>query len=530
MVFREFNAGRPKPGTLWIGLSNGVARFEGGRFLFIPLGGPGTAVAVRDLLIDSAGRIWVATPGQGLFRCDDPESSAPHFANYTTQDGLASSFLRALTEDRNGFIYVSSVRGVDRLDPRGPIDPGHIRHFTAADGLPDNEHNVAFTDPQGHLWFGTLNGLAEYDPSQAPPPSPPQVYFTRLLVRGEEVPMAWDGAQTAELALAPDRNQIQVEFFGAGSNSLSALRFQYRLIDSSFGATQEWSAPAADLRVNYPSLPAGRMRFEVRAVDTAGQLSANTATLDLDVAAPIWRRGWFLLLLASAIAAVAALAYRYRVDQLLAMERLRTRIATDLHDDIGASLSQIAILSEVARRDAAESKSEFRLDGVRHGSLEVISTIARETVEQMSDIVWAVNPRHDRFDSLLHRMRRFAGDTLGGAGIELQFESGKLPADLTTPIEARRPLYLVFKEAINNAARHSGASLVTVHIGLARGVLQMTIADNGRGFDPDAPHEGEGVASIGKRIGDLGGTVEWTVDGGTRLFLTLPLRTARATA
>jgi signal transduction histidine kinase len=283
------------------------------------------------------------------------------------------------------------------------------------------------------------------------------------------------------------------------------------------GTNKDWSEPAANLQVNYPVLPPGRLRFEVRAINAEGQLSANTATLDLDVAAPLWQRGWFLLLLALTVAAAATMAYRYRVDQLLAIERLRTRIATDLHDDIGASLSQIAILSEVARRETGR------------GSLDVISTIARETVEQMSDIVWAVNPRHDRFDSLLHRMRRFAGDTLGGAGIELQFESGKLPAALTTRIEARRPLYLVFKEAVNNAARHSGASQVVVHIELVRGVLRMTIADNGCGFDPNAPHQGEGIASIGRRIRDLGGTVEWEANGdGTRLVITLPLRPARA--
>ena len=95
----------------------------------------------------------------------------------------------------------------------------------------------------------------------------------------------------------------------------------------------------------------------------------------------------------------------------------------------------------------------------------------------MNDIVWAINPRHDRIDSLLHRMRRYAGDTLGGAGIELDFESENLPPDLRTPIEARRPLYLVFKEAVNNAARHSHASRVTIRMELSHGLLKMTIAD-----------------------------------------------------
>jgi signal transduction histidine kinase/ligand-binding sensor domain-containing protein len=515
LAFRE-----SPPGTIWMTNNEGLVRFRNGRFQVVPFGGPQMATWSRDLFIDSAHHLWAATPGKGLFRCDDPDAPQPRMVHYTVRDGLASDFLRAITEDRRGFLYVSSVRGVDRIDPRAPIDPRHIRHFTAADGLPDNEHNVAYADPNGHLWFGTLNGLAEYDPQRAPVPSPPEAFFTRLLVRGEEIPMPWDGARQVQLPLASDRNQIQIEF-SAASTSSPALRFQYRLTGGRgiVGEDTPWSEPAAERRVNYPALPRGRLHFEVRAINADGQISTTNATLELDVAAPFWQRAWFLLLVALCGAVLVTIAYRYRVAQLLAMERLRIRIATDLHDDIGASLSQIAILSEVARRDAGSA------------ALGVISQIARETVEQMSDIVWAVNPRHDRFDSLLHRMRRFAGDTLGGAGIELQFESEKLPTDLTTPIEARRPLYLVFKEAINNAARHSGASRVTVGIEVARGVLRITIADNGRGFDPSAVHEGEGVANIARRMRDLGGTLEWDSPGeaGARLVIALPLKRNRPT-
>jgi len=384
-VFRE-SAG----GTLWIGTDVGVWRLRGGRFEAAPLPGGGPPVYVRDMSIDSAGRVWVATAGKGLYRCDNPDDPQPRFANYGVREGLASPFLRAVSEDRSGLIYVSSVRGVDRIDPRVPPDARRERHFSADDGLPDNEHNVSLTTRDGHLWFGTLHGLAEYDPSRSRQPSRPGVYFTRVTVRGEEVPIAWEGTRQAALSLAPDRNQVQVEFAGTDSGSLSALLYQYRLE----GSQDQWTEPSSQLRVNYSALPAGHLRFEVRSVNPDGQFSAQSAMLDLNVAAPLWRRWWFVLLACLAVSGVATAAYRYRVEQLLALERLRTRIAVDLHDDIGANLSQIAIFSEVAQRDPAR------------GSLEVISAIARETVEDMSDIVWAINPRHDRLVALLHRMRR----------------------------------------------------------------------------------------------------------------------------
>src|SRR5260370_15725292 len=148
--------------------------------------------------------------------------------------------------------------------------------------------------------------------------------------------------------------------------------------------------------------------------------------------------------MAALLATGVFMLYNYRVRQLLAMERLRTRIATDLHDDIGASLTQISILSELARRRSTPQV------------LSDIANIARGIVAEMSDIVWAVNPRHDRFEDLVHRMRRFASDVLGGADIELNFETEERPADGALPLDARRPLYLIFKVAGNDIARHSG--------------------------------------------------------------------------
>jgi signal transduction histidine kinase len=207
------------------------------------------------------------------------------------------------------------------------------------------------------------------------------------------------------------------------------------------------------------------------------------------------------------------LLYDYRVRQLLAMERLRTRIATDLHDDIGASLTQISILSELARRGSAPQV------------LADIANIARAMVSDMSDIVWAVNPRHDRFDGLVHRMRRFSNDVLGGADIDLQFHAEGLPGDVAVPLDSRRPLYLVLKEAVNNVARHSGAKNASIQLELQGGDLKLTVNDDGRGFDATAAHAGEGLASIARRMRDVGGTATWEAQagGGTRFTAVLPL-------
>jgi signal transduction histidine kinase len=200
----------------------------------------------------------------------------------------------------------------------------------------------------------------------------------------------------------------------------------------------------------------------------------------------------------------------------LAIERLRNRIATDLHDDIGSSLTQISILSEVGNRGSSSSV------------LSEIGGIARDMVAEMSEIVWAIAPRHDRFEDLVHRLRRFAGDVLGGADIELRFESESLPAGLKIPLDARRPLYLVFKEALNNVARHSGARTAAIILEVDQNILKLTVEDDGCGFDASKSYPGEGLASMARRMNEIGGTTTWDSrpGGGTRFTacLLLPAR------
>jgi signal transduction histidine kinase len=315
--------------------------------------------------------------------------------------------------------------------------------------------------------------------------------LTKVRVRGEEILLEWEGAAALAVDLAPERNQMEVTFSGADTRPMASLRYQYRLI----GGDAEWSPPTEYATVNYTNLPFGKLRFEVRSYNAEGVMSASAAGIDLRVAAPIWRRWWFLASAAALLAGAVFLLKRNRLLQAMAIERLRLRIGTELHDDIGANLSQIAILTEVARRDRAMS------------ILAEVPVIARETVALMSDIVWAVNPRHDSFDALLLRMRRFAGDTLGAADIDLDFaepESGVI-----IPLELRRLIYLVFKEAIHNVAKHSGATSAIVNIVLKGSELRMEIADDGRGFDPSLPADGDGLSNIDRRVREARGTASW---------------------
>jgi signal transduction histidine kinase/ligand-binding sensor domain-containing protein len=495
-------------GWLWIGSNNDVARFHNGHFESFPLTVAPPYAEVTDILIDHAGRVWIATAHAGVYRCDNPQDASPVFRNYTVREGLSSNGAGSLVEDEAGFVYVGTTRGVDRIDPRAAPEARRVRHFTPAEGLPDSEVGVAFRDRRGHLWFGTVRGLAEFDPSKAAPRRPPEVYVTRVRVRGEESPVPWEGAHSLALRLRSDRNQAEIEYAGLNLGAPNSLLYQYRLGDRDAG----WSEPEERLSVNFAMLPRGASRFEVRAIDTEGQVS-QAAGIDLYVESPLWLRWWFVALAGVATGALAAVLYNYRVRHLLAIERLRTRIATDLHDDMGSSLTQISILSELARK-----RSEPEV-------LSEIAEIARGLVADMSDIVWAISPNHDRFEGLVHRMRRFASDTLGGMDI-VEFETGRAAGDGSVPLEIRRPLYLVFKEAVNNVARHSGAKKAWIRLEQDRWSVKLTVEDDGRGVDPQTASRGEGMASIRRRMKEIGGSAEWESGAGkgTRFVAVLPVR------
>jgi hypothetical protein len=228
---------------------------------------------------------------------------------------------------------------------------------------------------------------------------PPAILITGLRIAGDSQPISALGeVALAPIELGPYRNQLQIDYVALGFSPGEGLRYQYTLE----GARQEWSPLTEQRTVNFANLAPGSYQFLVRAVDAAGVISEVPASVSFKILSPIWQRWWFASIVAGLAGVIAFALYRYRVARLLDLERVRTRIATDLHDDIGSSLSQIAIMSEVVRQKVgAENKAVIH-------PLSVIAGTSRELVDSMADIVWAVNPKRDHLIDLTQRMRQFA--------------------------------------------------------------------------------------------------------------------------
>ena len=257
----------------------------------------------------------------------------------------------------------------------------------------------------------------------------------------------------------------------------------------------------------------------MRALGAGATASPEVAGVRFVIARPVWQRVPFLALGGAIALAMAYGIHRLRLARLIALEQVRTRIATDLHDDIGSGLTRIAILAEGARR-----RHKARDPGMS-GVLGAIASASRDLIDTTSDIVWAVNPRHDSLGDLTHRMRRFAEETLEEAGFSLTFSAPDDDGELKLVSDVRREIYLVCKETITNIAKHAGASAAAVDLRVDGHRLRLTISDTGRGFDPDAPTDGTGLSSLRRRAAAIGGTivVASSPGRGTRVTLDVDL-------
>jgi signal transduction histidine kinase len=361
------------------------------------------------------------------------------------------------------------------------------------------------------MWFATGHGLTRFVPQNGPASDAPPVWITGLSIAGRRVPFSGAGESSIrQVEVRPGQDQIQFDFVGLSYSPGSVLHYQYRLGDDA------WSTPIESRSVHYGALEPRQYRFAVRAVTSDGETSPTPAIVEFQVVPPLWRRAWFQGILFAIAIGGAVRFHRARVARLLEIERVRTRIATDLHDDIGSSLSQIAILSEVAYQRAA---------GGRAGEpIARIGTLSRELLDSISDIVWAIQPHKDHLSDLTQRMRHFASEVLSARNVEIHWTAGDC-GDFELNTELRRQVYLIFKESINNIAQHSRATETHIDLRVVKRQLALDVSDNGCGIESRDGHHGNGLESMKLRAARLGGElqVRSAKGQGTTVILRAPL-------
>lgn len=424
-------------GQIWIGLyRSGVARFRNGRFQVltaaegIPTGG------IRFIFEDSHHRLWLASGRGGLGRVDEPAAEKLKVVHYNTGNGLSSDEIQTITEDRFGRIYAGTGLGVDRIDPSS----GRIVHYTTANGLAPGEVQDSVRDQAGDLWFGTYKAVSRLHPEADRPEQELAARIAAIRVNGRLVQANLRARAVGIQDIPPGSNSIEIEYLALAVSGTENVRYQHRLQ----GADEEWSEPNFTRSAHYDNLRPGLYVFEARSLDPA---PGQTASVQFFVQSFFWDRWWFWAGCAVLVLGVAYALHLYRLSNLLRIQEMRTRLSRDLHDDIGSSLSKIAIMSEVARRDTGGS-----------AALDRIAETSREVLDAVGDLVWATSPSAERFEDLIHRMRAFATQLLEAQGADFTLQVTGVPLEKTLSPEWVRQVYLIFKEAVNNAAKHSGCT------------------------------------------------------------------------
>jgi ligand-binding sensor domain-containing protein/signal transduction histidine kinase len=524
-------------GNLWIGTeSHGLNFFAGGKFTSLQKTGnglPGNDISC--LFVDAENVLWVGTFGHGLARLQNGKWIA-----YSTGSGLASDSIGYFIEDDAGNLWIGSNAGLMRIPAKsledasgGKINSISCRTYGKADGLPTRECSsgsqpAALRAHDGTLWFPTVEGLVSVNPAELKTNlHPPLLLIESVLVEGrEQKTNRLDSAWSQSVIVPPGGERLEIHYTGLNFSAPEEVRFKYRLE----GRDTAWTEAGGTRVTYYSNLPPGHYHFHVIAGNEDGAWNEAGSMLEVIVQPQFWQTGWFFAIVIAGFLGMVVGVVRYistqklrRELQLLkqqeALEHERARIARDLHDQLGANLTQVALLGEMAEADKnspAEIESHARQ----------ISETARETTHALDEIVWAINPSNDTLEGLANYACKYAQEYLALAGLRYRADvPAQLPAT-SIPPEVRHNVFLAFKEAVNNVVKHAQASEVWIRLRLSPKHFILEIEDNGRGRqNPDEPPTRNGLRNMRKRMEDIRG--EFSISGGapagTIVRLTVPI-------
>jgi len=474
-------------GQIWIATFNGIYRYQ-------PATGESRRIilenlphyASEDFCTGKGETMWLGTHN-GLFQVD---LKGRVLAIYDTKRGFPSNQIHRVRQDLNGNLWIGTNRGLYRLR----LPDGQLLHFDRRDGLVANVVSGGFERmPNGEIFIGAGKGFNYFFPEKVPLNAcAPKVVLNSVQVMNQKRRFPEGQA----LVLRPGEDVVSFEFAALNYSQPEKNRYAYRLE----GFDEEWTFTTQPI-VIYTNLDGGDYTLEVRAANNDGIWSENTLCIPMRIIPPFHQTWYFPALLALTVLLAGLLLAAYRRSQRQALELIRNRIARDLHDDMGSTLSSIRFFSEYARSKVA---GQEEVDSV----LQRISSSAALLSESMQDIIWTINTRHDQLEDLVTRMRSFGIRMMEARQIDfvVRVSDGFRPARLN--ISQRRNIYLVFKEAINNAIKYSDCSRVTLFLTIRSGHLKMIIEDNGKGFDPNHAEQGNGMENMEQRATEIGGTLQ----------------------
>jgi len=573
-----------RDGSMWIGTGAGLLHYLEGKMVWFSQSNGQPLHDVRAIAEDSHGTIWFGMAGAGLACLIDN-----NIQRFRTTNGLSSDFIECLHFDREGTLWIGTFGGgLDRYKrgrfavinsrqglPNGVIgdieDDGrgnfwmsshagilkvceaelnrcadgetnevHCRTFGINDGMPTIECSEGLQPAgcktqDGRLWFPTSKGLVAVDSSNIKTnPLPPPVHIEALLVDDRPVALA---ADASPMEIPPGPHRFEFQYTGLSFIDPDKLQFKYRLR----GLDTEWVNAGTNRTAGFNYIPPGHYSFQVIACNNDGVWNETGASMQFSVRPFFWQTLWFRELALGAVVLVSGglvwLAMRRRMQRKLTrleqqrvVEHERARIASDMHDDLGAHLTRISMLSESPRCGPANAAQAA-------ANLNRIYDIAHELTRAMDEIVWAVNPRHDTLEGLASYLEKFASDLLAAAGIRCRLDIPIALPPLRLTAAVRHNLFLALKEALHNVVKHSAATETSIRLAIGVDSFELIIKDDGRGFIPGIGQErppdcssrlsaGNGLENMTRRLAEIHGRchIQSAPDQGTKVTFTVSLK------
>ncbi len=495
---------RSVDGFFWFATYGGVSIYNGTEFRNYSIVDGLPSNAVIHLMIDHTGEAWFST-FNGIAKFND--GNIMPFSRYRSDRQTIAYFM---FQDNMNQYWIGTNTGLYNLEPDGYLKSESlseaiktVRSFTKEQGIVANEMNAGghFVMSDGSVWLGTVEGATHFFPERIKPESqPPIIHFDQIIMGGKV-------ADKSESDFEYSRNFVEFNFTGISFDGPNQILYEYRLK----GLERDWQF-ATGRNVRYASLPPNEYTFEVRAYNHFGVRSEQAATFSFRILPPFWMSAWFIIIVVLAVSGIIFMIYQFwKTKKMIEIERMRVQIASDLHDDVGSSLTELALQTDFLQMGDLS-------DNVKR-TLKQIGEHSRKIVSSLDDIVWSIDARNDTVGDLTDRMQDYAQSVLGRKAVEILFDFNELEMDKKIPVHVKENIYLIYKEAINNISKHSNANRVEVELKLKNNKLKLCVDDNGKDIS-EHRKSGQGLRNMKLRAERIGAHAQFKNSDGFKVIVT----------
>lgn len=495
--------------NLLIGCENGLINYnyKNKTFSSKPIFGKGHSVVtnVRAILKDKDGLLWLGTNGMGLISYNYVNDST---RQWTSDNGLGDNFIYSIQFGRPNEIWMGTNNGLSNFNHKSNT----FQRFSSVDGLQSAEFNTnaSLKTADGHLVFGGIAGLNYFSPLELKIPA---------IHNPLQITSIWNNGKTIQainnrIELAYDANNIKIEFAALGHFRNNEFQYAYELV----GLTDGWINCETQREATFLQIPPGNYTFRLKVADCFGQWTVMEKGLEIHIATPWFKTWWFICICVLAISLIIILFIREKLRQIEQLQAIRNDIAKDLHDEVGANLSNITLfLALIKQKITNDDKETKRL-------VEKINIFSQASQDAMSDIVWMINTKNDQFDNLSIKMKDYASSLSEDIPMKVNFHIDPALNKVKMGMIQRKNIYLFFKESFNNAIKYSNATSINIQANLKDRMIQLEIMDNGIGFEVHSPKQGNGLVNMRKRAAQLNGEVRIVSEmgKGTSILLKCP--------